>query len=81
MGICCCPIRASRFAAGCSVEAEVQVQPRPLSLGIVFPPLRFYEAAVTGRANSKRPESTEESWAAAAGAWSCNTAVPPPLLC
>lgn len=52
----------------------------PLLPGIVFQPLRFYEAAVTGRANSKRPESTKERWQAA-GAWSCNTAMPPPLLC
>lgn len=37
----------------------------PLLPGIVFQPLRFYEAAVTGRANSKRPESTKEIWQAA----------------
>lgn len=33
--------------------------------GIVFQSLRFYEAAVTGRENSKRPESTKERWQAA----------------
>lgn len=42
-------------------------------------PLRFYEASVTGRANYKRPESTNERWQAA-GAMSHNPAVLPPLL-
>lgn len=36
----------------------------PLLPGIVLKPLRFYEAAVTGRANSKRPESSQERWQA-----------------
>lgn len=52
----------------------------PLLPGIVLPPLRFYEAAVTGRANYKRPESTKKRWQAA-GAESRSTGVPPPLLC
>lgn len=52
----------------------------PLLPGTVFPPFRFYEAAVTGRANYKRPESTKKRWQAA-GAEGRGTAVPPPLLC
>lgn len=45
---------------GLPAAARVQVRPLP---GIVRSPLRFYEAAVTGRANSERSERRQTAGA------------------
>lgn len=61
----CVAVRVGRLGVPVVVWLKQRFKfSRDPSPGIVLPPLRFYEAAITGRANSKRPESTMERWEA-----------------